>query len=477
MISANAPKSEDSTKVLPLWQYVGLLALTATLGIPISVAAYWFLWAVHALQHWAFETLPVALEFDAAPVWWPMPLLAVGGLIASVAISKLPGGGGHSPADGFKAGAPPKPIELPGILLAAIASLSFGAVIGPEAPLIALGGGLAVLALRLLRSRAPEAVVAVVAGAGAFASIAFLLGSPIVGAFLMLEAVGLASPKAKAVLVPGLLCSGIGFLVAVGINRWTGIGTVSLAITSVPSFQHPHGTEFLWAIGFGIGAAVLGSSIRSLALLVRHQVEVRPMILTPVAGLIIAALAIAYTRFTGKAPADILFSGEESLPHLIHHSATYPAGATLLLIVCKGLTYGISLSGFRGGPVFPSMFIGAAAGILLSQLPGLSATAGIAMGIGAMTAVASGQGVIIRPVVAAGRCSVSSKKKGSATNERLCAAKEEIDVASDREKIGRRRRSTGGATSTRWGSSSMSCWRAGIRSRSIRSATGASCLR
>ena len=264
MISANAPKSEDSTKVLPLWQYVGLLALTATLGIPISVAAYWFLWAVHALQHWAFETLPVALEFDAAPVWWPMPLLAVGGLIASVAISKLPGGGGHSPADGFKAGAPPKPIELPGILLAAIASLSFGAVIGPEAPLIALGGGLAVLALRLLRSRAPEAVVAVVAGAGAFASIAFLLGSPIVGAFLMLEAVGLASPKAKAVLVPGLLCSGIGFLVAVGINRWTGIGTVSLAITSVPSFQHPHGTEFLWAIGFGIGAAVLGSSIRSL---------------------------------------------------------------------------------------------------------------------------------------------------------------------------------------------------------------------
>jgi hypothetical protein len=33
------------------------------------------------------------------------------------------------------------------------------------------------------------------------------------------------------------------------------------------------------------------------------------------------------------------------------------------------------------------MFIGAAAGILLSHLPGLSLTAGIAMGIGAMTAV------------------------------------------------------------------------------------------
>src|ERR1019366_7377989 len=41
----------------------------------------------------------------------------------------------------------------------------------------------------------------------------------------------------------------------------------------------------------------------------------------------------------------------------------------------------------RGGPVFPSMFLGAAAGIAMSHLPGLPLVPGAAMGIGAMCAV------------------------------------------------------------------------------------------
>ena len=54
-------------------------------------------------------------------------------------------------------------------------------------------------------------------------------------------------------------------------------------------------------------------------------------------------------------------------------------------MLCKGLAYSLALSGFRGGPVFPGMFIGAVGGIALSHLPGLSMIAGAAMGIGAMT--------------------------------------------------------------------------------------------
>ena len=60
-------------------------------------------------------------------------------------------------------------------------------------------------------------------------------------------------------------------------------------------------------------------------------------------------------------------------------------GTLTLLVACKGLAYGLSLSAFRGGPVFPGMFIGAAGGIALSHLPGLPMIAGAAMGIGAMT--------------------------------------------------------------------------------------------
>jgi H+/Cl- antiporter ClcA len=71
----------------------------------------------------------------------------------------------------------------------------------------------------------------------------------------------------------------------------------------------------------------------------------------------------------------------------VRDADTYTVGALLLLMVCKGLAYGISLSTFRGGPVFPAIFLGGAAGILLARLPGLSTTAGIAMGMGAMAAV------------------------------------------------------------------------------------------
>ena len=65
-------------------------------------------------------------------------------------------------------------------------------------------------------------------------------------------------------------------------------------------------------------------------------------------------------------------------------------GALLLLVACKGLAYALSLSAFRGGPVFPAMFIGAAGGIAASHLPGLSLVPAVAMGIGAMSTVMLG---------------------------------------------------------------------------------------
>ena len=82
------------------------------------------------------------------------------------------------------------PIELPGIALASFATLSLGVVLGPEAPLIAIGSGLGVLAVHLLKRDAPETAVMVIGAAGSFAAISTLLGSPLVGAFLLMEASG-----------------------------------------------------------------------------------------------------------------------------------------------------------------------------------------------------------------------------------------------------------------------------------------------
>ena len=86
----------------------------------------------------------------------------------------------------------------------------------------------------------------------------------------------------------------------------------------------------------------------------------------------------------------MLFSGEDTLAPLIQDAGSWTVGALILLIVCKGLAYALSLSAFRGGPTFPGMFIGAAGGIALSHLAGLPMIAGAGMGIGAMTVVMLG---------------------------------------------------------------------------------------
>jgi hypothetical protein len=253
--------------------------------------------------------------------------------------------------------------------------------------LIAVGGGLGVLAVRLVKRDAPARTQAVVASAGSFAAISTLLGSPLTGAFLLMEASGLGGAMLELVLVPGLLAAGVGALIFTGLDALTGLGTFSLAIPGLPPVGHPTGAGFLWAVAIGLLAVPLGSAIRWLGLFLRPHVERWLLLATPVVGLAIAGLAIAYAAATGKASSDVLFSGQSALGPLVTHSASYTVGALLLLIACKGLAYGASLSSFRGGPTFPAMFLGAAGGIALSHLPGLPLVDGVAMGIGAMTVV------------------------------------------------------------------------------------------
>jgi H+/Cl- antiporter ClcA len=365
-------------------QYLRLLVLAAILGAPISAIAYWFLKLVALLQGWVFTSLPHGLGFHAEPSWWPLPPLVVAGAIVGPVIKYLPGRGGHSPAEGFKASGVPQPRELTGIVLAALVSLALGVVIGPEAPLIAIGGGLAFLAVKLARRDVPATAGAVVAAAGSFAAISALLGSPLAGAFLLLEASGLGGATATIVLLPGLLGAGIGALIFTGLNSLTGYGTFSLAIPHLPPFAHPDGAQFGWALVIAVAAAFVGYGIKWLALLMRGHVERRLLLLTPLAGLAIAGLAIAYGEGSGHPTSDVLFSGQSFLGPLITHAAAYSVGALLLLIACKGLAYSLALSSFRGGPTFPAMLVGAAGGILLSHLPGLPVIPGAAIGLGAV---------------------------------------------------------------------------------------------
>jgi H+/Cl- antiporter ClcA len=379
----------DPLSLLRSKSYVQLLLLAAVVGLPVSAVAYGFLELVDALQTGLFTDLPKELGFESAPMLWPLPLVAIGGLLTALSIRLLPGTGGHSPADGFKAGTVTLPIDLPGVFAAALATLSFGAVLGPEAPLIAIGSGLGMLAVRLAAKDAPDMAGAVIAAAGSFAAISTLMGSPLLGAFLLLEAAGLAGPMVGVVLLPGLLAAGVGSLIFIGLDHITGLGTFSLTIPDVPEFGDPTVAMFGWALAFGLVAPLAGQAIRRLALWLRPRVEPRMVLLMPLLGLV-AGLAIGFGEATDKGSSEVLFSGQNAVGPLVSQASTWSTGALLLLFACKGLAYAICLSSFRGGPIFPAIFLGAAAGVAAADLPGMSLVPGVAMGMGAMSAVMLG---------------------------------------------------------------------------------------
>ena len=259
-------------------------------------------------------------------------------------------------------------------------------MLGPEAPLIAIGGGLGALTVRLAKKDASPTALMIMASAGSFAAISTLLGSPVLGAFLIMEIAGIGGMRLSLVMLPGLLASGIGALVFVGLGNWTGLRSFSLALTSVPPAAPPTLASLAWALVIGAAGALLGWLIRSLALWLRLIVHVSRVLVTAAFGLLIGLIAMAYQLGTGRSFTQVLFSGQDALPELVEHAADYSLGVLILLILCKALAYGLSLSAFRGGPVFPSMFIGAAVGVTASGLPGMDLAAGIATGIGAMSA-------------------------------------------------------------------------------------------
>ncbi|MFT2816481.1 chloride channel protein [Leifsonia sp. A12D58] len=386
-MSSTVSPPPDPIAMLRSKSYLALLVLAALIGVPISAAAYFFLALIGVIQTWIFTTLPEALGSGAAPIWWPFVPLLVAGVLVALTIRYLPGKGGHSPADGFAMEGPPTGRQIPGVVLAAFATLSLGVVLGPEAPLIALGAGLGALTVRLVKRDAPPRSQTMMAAAGSFAAISTLLGSPLTGAFLLMEASGLGGATLGLVLVPGLLAAGIGSLVFIGLDAWTGLGTFSLAISDIPPAEAPTGAQFPWAILIGLAAVPVGAGIRWLGVALRPHIERRMLLLMPVVGLAIAGLAVGYAVISGRSASEVLFSGQDALGPFIANVSEYTVGALLLLIVCKGVAYGLALSSFRGGPTFPALFIGAVGGAALSHLPGLPMIAGVAMGIGAMSVV------------------------------------------------------------------------------------------
>jgi hypothetical protein len=364
--------------------YLKLLVICGLVGVPVSVVAFGFLAAEHELTDVFWEDLPDAVGFDEAPWWWGIPSLVVAGLIVAFTVLRLPGAGGHIPADGISAG-PTQPEHLPGVLLAGFASLCLGAVIGPEAILLALGSGAALLFVKPLLRNAEPSATALVGVSGAFAAIATILGSPLIAAVFMIEAIGFGGAQLFVTMLPGLVCAGVGALTFTGLGSWTGLEIQTLGLPDLPAYPRPTIADVLWSLPIAIGCALFAYAIRLLARRVLPVVRARPLLLIPAVGAVVGAAGGAYALITGNPPAEALFSGQQTIGTLVSERDSFSEGDLLVLIACYGLGYAVSLASFRGGPVFPAVMLGVAIGGLLGDLPGLGGTPAIAIAMAAMT--------------------------------------------------------------------------------------------
>ena len=364
--------------------YVRLVLLGALVGIPAAVVAALFLGLVHELEQWLWTDLPDALGESSPPWYLVLGLPVTGAAIVLAARTLLPGDGGHPPLAGLNPG--PLPLShAPGIALAAVGTLGFGAVLGPEAPVIALGAivGIAVTSFARLQVKESGAMAA----AGSFSAISALFGGPLVAGVMMTEAAGARLGAALVpALLPGFVAAAVGYVIFVGFGDWGGLDTPGLAVPDLELYDGTHVGDLLVAVGVGIVTAILLTLIHRLATGPAADGARRLGLATSLlgGGLAVGVLALLADGL-GADLTEVLFSGQNSIAPLVAEGST---GIVLVLLVAKGLAYAICLScGFRGGPIFPAVFLGIGVATLPVVWFDVSPTFAVAVGAAAgMTA-------------------------------------------------------------------------------------------
>lgn len=364
--------------------YLRTLVYAALLGIPVAFAAVLFQTAIHDVEHVVWDVVPDELGWSEPAGWYVVGVLGLAGALVTMAC-RLPGSGGHSPLEGLSTEGI-APGDVWSILLAALASLALGAVLGPEAPLIALGLVLGVVASRLVRMEGTDGRL--LALAGAFAAIAALLGGPLVAALMLFEITAargaIPAQTLGRALLPGFVAAGSGALLFTGVRDWPGLHQASLAIPSLPAYETVEISDLAWSLPLAVAVAAVVVGLRHLAHEVAARGTGRPEVKIIAAGLLVGALAVVFRAATDQPVDLVLFSGQGALPEIVAEGS---AGVLIVLVLTKGLAYALSLGGgFRGGPIFPALAIGVAMCVLAADvLPGLALTPAVAVGAAAST--------------------------------------------------------------------------------------------
>ncbi|MCB8902180.1 MULTISPECIES: ion channel protein [unclassified Streptomyces] len=329
-------------------------------ALVVGVAASLLFLGIEALseelQDVLWNDLPDALGIGDYSSLWIISMLTAAGIAVGLVIWKVPGHAGPDPAALGLGGAPLAPGVVPSLLLASTLTLAGGVSLGPENPIIEAN---IALAYWLGRKAAPTVPGAFWVALASAATIGALFGTPVAAALVISEA--LVGQPGRGSLWDRLFAP----LVAAG------AGSMTTQLLAEPTFDMglPPLTDPGWgdllaalmiasaAAVFGLAACYLFPYVHSAFQRLRH-----PMVMLPVGGLVLGLLGAVGGQLT-------LFKGLDEVKELASSIGSWSSGELAKLAVIKVLALLVAAScGFRGGRIFPAVFIGAAFGLLAQAL-------------------------------------------------------------------------------------------------------------
>jgi H+/Cl- antiporter ClcA len=253
------------------------------------------------------------------------------------------------------------PKLVPGIVAVSAVSLIGGASLGPEKALGSIGGGTAGWLSRRRGLSTEDTQLNTLTGfAGAYGG---LFSATLIVVAMIME---IASPSGGQKYVKALLGTIIASSVSFGIY-FAIAGSVFLDAYQVPSYTFKD-WQLLVGVPLGLFAAVL---VTLLAVVVQLASRLFGRLKLP--GIAKSTLGGAVFGLVGVALPLTLFTGSDQLKTVIKDAGTLGVGLLVALVIAKMLSFAVCQeSGFIGGPIFPTLFIGGTAGVLVHQvIPGV----------------------------------------------------------------------------------------------------------
>ena len=185
-------------------------------------------------------------------------------------------------------------------------------------------------------------------------------------------------------VLPVLIAMGFGYLIQVGVGDWGGVGQSQLAVPGLPAYDTVQPVDLALAIVVAIVTAILAVIAVEAGTGFQSRIT-NPLVGLLIAGVVVAAAAVITRAITGENVDVILFSGQESTAHVLTLTSV---GVLVVIAVAKTIAYTVSLGGgFRGGMLFPAVFLGVVVATAMSLLiSGSSVSALTAAGIAAAVA-------------------------------------------------------------------------------------------